>query len=96
MVRVVNTFEYGNNLHLVYVADRVGDELPLHQHEDRGHLTICMAGEIEAFFPDREPIAARPGDAPFEFGISRLHGIRAKTNGTMFMSVVASAPRHSN
>lgn len=87
MIQIVSDFDYGAHRHVVYRADSAGDELPLHQHLDRGHLTVCMFGEIEAFFPDRDPVIARPGDPPFEFGVGRLHGIRAKSDRAMFMSI---------
>jgi hypothetical protein len=87
MITIVATFDYGANRHVIYRADKAGDELAMHEHCDTGHLTVAMYGDIEAFFPDHIPVAAQPGDAPFEFGTYRLHGIRAKTDGAMFMSV---------
>lgn len=93
MLRIIRNFDYGDNQHTVYLAERAGDALPLHKHDDRGHLTICMSGEIEAFFPDRDSVVAKPGDAPFEFAVGRLHGIRAKSSGALFMSVASALPR---
>lgn len=89
MIRLRSEFVYAGNYHKVYSADAPGDELPpgLHKHDDFEHLTVAMSGEIEAFFDDREPIGAVPGDPPFEFAIGRFHGIRAKTAGAVFMSI---------
>lgn len=87
-IQLVRIFDYGEHRHTIYRAHAAGDELPLHQHDDRGHLTLSMSGEIEAFFPDRPPIMAQPGDAPFEFAAGRLHGIRAKTAGALFMNIL--------
>ena len=88
MVRLLSSFVYAGNLHAVYRAESAGDELPpgLHEH-DYEHICLAMAGEIEAFFDDRDPIAAKPGDQPFEFASHRKHGIRALTDGAMFMNV---------
>lgn len=89
MIRVVSTFIYAGNAHAVYRADAAGDELSpgLHKHEDYEHICVPMAGEIEAFFDDRDPVAAKPGDQPFEFACGRWHGVRALTDGAMFMNV---------
>jgi hypothetical protein len=89
MVRLLSSFVYAGNLHAVYRAECNGDELPpgLHSH-DYEHICVPMSGEIEAFFDDREPITANPGDQPFEFAAGRWHGIRAKTAGAQFMNVV--------
>jgi hypothetical protein len=90
MVRLVSSFIYAGNTHAIYRADAAGDELPpgLHKHDDYEHICVPMAGKIEAFFDDRAPIAAEPGDAPFEFAVARWHGIRARTDGAMFMNVM--------
>jgi quercetin dioxygenase-like cupin family protein len=90
VVRIISSFVYAGNFHAVYLAENAGDELPpgLHKHDDYEHICVPMAGEIEVFFDDREPIAAKPGDQPFEFAPGRWHGIRAKTDGAMFMNVV--------
>jgi hypothetical protein len=90
MVRLISTFAYAGNSHSIYVAECAGDELPpgLHKHDDYEHICVPLSGEIEAFFDDREPIAAKPGDQPFEFAVGRLHGIRAKTDGVVFMNIV--------
>lgn len=92
MVRIIQTFDYAHSRYVIYRADKAGDELPLHEHLDRGHLTVCMMGSIEVFFPDRSSMAGNPGDAPFEFGTGRLHGIRATMPGAMFMSVTFLPP----
>lgn len=90
MVRLVSSFVYAGNTHAIYRADAAGDELPpgLHKHDDYEHICVPMSGEIEAFFDDREPIAAMPGDQPFEFAAGRWHGIRAKDAGALFMNVM--------
>jgi hypothetical protein len=89
MVRLISSFVYSGNLHAVYLAENAGDELPpgLHKHDDYEHICVPMSGAIEAFFDDREPIAANPGDRPFEFSAGRWHGIRAKTDRAIFMNV---------
>jgi len=88
MITLINSFEFADNLHTIYFAAKAGDELPpgLHRHEFE-HICVPMAGEIEAFFNDRESIKAKPGDPPFEFASGRWHGIRSKSDGAIFMNV---------
>jgi len=93
MVHIISTFVYAGNLHAVYFAENAGDELPpgLHKHDGHEHICVAMSGEIEAFFDDREPITAKPGDQPFEFAPGRWHGIRARTDGAIFMNVARAS-----
>ncbi len=86
MLRVVSSFVYAGSAYAVYRAERAGDELPMHDHPFE-HICVPMTGEIEAFFDDRDPVTAKPGDQPFEFLPRRKHGIRARTDGATFMNI---------
>lgn len=87
MIHLVHAWSYGGNHHALYRADAAGDELPpgLHEHP-YPHSCYATAGEIEAFFDDRAPVTACPGDEPFVFAAGRKHGIRALTDGAMFIN----------
>jgi len=88
MIKVINTFEYGDNTHIIYHADAAGDVLApgLHDHT-WDHLCVPMSGKIEVFFDDREPIEMVPGESPVQFPALRMHGIRALTDGAVFMGI---------
>jgi hypothetical protein len=90
VIRPLNQFDFNGNRHVIYLAENAGDVLApgLHDH-DYDHLCLPMSGRIEAFFDDRDPIAAEGGEPPFEFVAGRKHGIRAVTAGAIFMNVVA-------
>ena len=87
-MHLISEFTYAGSLHRIYRAERVDDVLPpgLHKH-DYEHICVPMSGEVEAFFDDRAPISAKPGDLPLEFAPGRKHGVRALTAGAIFMNI---------
>ena len=86
MLRLTNSFSFNGVAFNVYLLEKAGDVLPVHEHEFN-HLTRCEAGEIEAF-DDNGPIkTATPVDAPFEFRAKRRHGVRALTDGARFVNI---------
>ena len=86
MLRLTHSFSFNGVAFQVFVLEKAGDVLPVHEH-DYNHLTRCEAGEIEAF-DERGPIKqATPGDPPFEFRAHRRHGIRALVDGARFVNI---------
>ncbi len=86
MLRLIRSFNFNDVAFQVYLCEKAGDVLPVHDHEFN-HLTRCEVGEIEAF-DEAGPIrSATPTDAPFEFHARRRHGIRALTAGARFVNI---------
>lgn len=90
MLHLVKTFHFNGSVFDLYRCDEVGDELPLHSH-NFNHLTVVVgAGEIEVFTEQGVVTKGQVGDAPFEYKAGRQHGIRALTDGVMFMNISPS------
>ena len=57
MLRLTHSFSFNGVAFQVFVLEKAGDVLPVHEH-DFNHLTRCEAGEIEALMtsgPKRFP-----------------------------------------
>lgn len=85
-LRVVCTFTFNSVNCVEYKCDKAGDELPLHSHTFN-HLTKVTNGEVEAFTEDGKSIRSTCGDPPLEYVAGRKHGIRALTDGAMFLNI---------
>ena len=86
MLRLTHSFSFNGVAFQVFVLEKAGDVLPVHEH-DFNHLTRCEAGEIEAFDEIGPIRQATPADAPFEFRAHRRHGIRALVDGARFINI---------
>jgi hypothetical protein len=86
MLRLTHGFSFNGVAFQVYLCEKAGDVLPVHEH-DFNHLTRCEAGEIEAFDENGPIRRATPTDAPLEFRAHRRHGIRALSEGARFVNI---------
>jgi hypothetical protein len=86
MLRLTQSFSFNGVAFQVYLCEKAGDILPVHDHEFN-HLTRCEAGEIEAFDEGGPIKRATLEDPPFEFKAKRRHGIRALTDGARFVNI---------
>jgi quercetin dioxygenase-like cupin family protein len=64
----------------------VGDEIPLHVHQEFAHISLCIVGECEIFDADGKTAVLMPGHF-VEFAKGRWHGLRAKLPGTVVINL---------
>lgn len=70
-----------------YLAETVGDGIPLHVH-GFNHLTKCIAGRIECFTKEGKSRELSPEDGMVEYKAGVVHGIRALSPGARFMNLM--------
>lgn len=85
MLKIIGTFSA-----VMYRLENIGDELPLHHHDDFDHPTLILEGEAEAFDGSGKTLVLQRGDR-VEFPAGSEHGIRARTPGVVFINLMPQA-----
>lgn len=75
----INHMAWGQR-YTVYTFVKAGDELPLHSHDDAEHISIVGNGSFICFDDKGKEKALVAGDCVL-FSVSRIHGLRALTDG---------------
>lgn len=88
---MARTFAFNGVQCVEYVADKAGDELPLHSHTFN-HLTLCTEGVVECFTADGASVTCTPTDPPVEYIAGRKHGIRGLSDGARFLNISPVLP----
>jgi quercetin dioxygenase-like cupin family protein len=71
---------------LIYKFAKAGEEIPLHKHDDRIHISFVVQGRFEIFDDAGKSINVEQLSR-VEYAIGRWHGVRALTDDAILMNV---------
>jgi hypothetical protein len=81
----------------IYTFEAVGDELPVHAHDEAtNHITIVTFGAVACFGEPGDPVVvmeAKQGSAIYALEAGQPHGFRALTAGASIVNLQTMADK---
>jgi hypothetical protein len=88
-LKIISSWAHGGHRYTEYLCEFAGDGIPLHEHIF-SHTTKCVRGKIECYTDEGKSVT-RDADnmelrSPVNYSAGLRHGIRALTDGAIFIN----------